>query len=262
MQKRVLPRKPVTLPSLDSLGAGLGPRMERASAGLGGLAFVAPQLVQRAPDALFAPLRHSLSDAYVALNGPSDPVVRSDSERDALDWLESRSSPLPSSDSASFFDALEDLNRRATDGRGGWRTGEIGTARDPRGNSIRFPPVSCVRPQLERLRHLLAQRGTGERPTLFTAAMALVLLTNCHPFRDGNGRVGRVLFNHVLRQGGMSRDVYIPVYELAARSRGGYLIAVRQGELRGEWDALMAFVVKLLDVCRGLVEWERGRSDD
>ena len=261
MQKRVLSRNPVILPVPDSLDPDLWLEMERVSAGLGGMAWVAPLLVQRAPDALFAPLKHRLSGPFVELNGPAESIVRSDAERDALDWFESRSPPLPAGDGPSFIQALEDLNRRATGGSGGWRTGGIGTLHDLRGNSIRYPPLSCVRPQLERLRRLL---GAGERewPALLKATLALVLVTNCHPFKDGNGRVGRILFNHVLRQGGMGSGVYVPVYELASRSEGGYLIALRQGELRGEWGPLLEFVMKMLGVYRELVERERRFSND
>ena len=260
MQNSVLSRKQVALPSLESLGAELSLEMARISAGLDDLTSVPPLLVRRGPDDLFAPLRHPLSAHFVALNGPPEAATRSEAECDALNWFESRPPLLREANQACFLQAMEDLNRRLTGVRGGWRTGGISTAQDLQGNRIRFPPHSCVRPQMEQLRRLL-RHGVVDRPAVFTATMALVLLTNCHPFRDGNGRVARVLFNHILRTGGMRAGVYVPVYELVARSEGGYLIAVRQGELRGDWEPLLKFVMNMLGVHVALARWEQRISD-
>ena len=145
---------------------------------------------------------------------------------------------------SGFRDQLAALNHALTDGEGGWRTGFVKLADDRAGNQIYFPPVSAVPRQLERLRLLLAE--PDDAPPLFTAAIAHVLLLNCHPFTDGNGRTARVLLNHVLRSGGMGRDVYFPLYEIAPRSHGGYEIALRMAELRGDWTVLLRWFLEAL----------------
>ncbi len=91
-------------------------------------------------------------------------------------------------------------------------------------------------------------------PALFDAALVLCLFVNCHPFTDGNGRVARILFNHTLRRGGMPDDVYVPFYEIAARSRGGYVIALRHAEVRGDWHPIMSWVMEAIRCHRALGE--------
>lgn len=251
MRQKVLRRNPVALPALDSLPEALITDLAQSSEALAHLTPVSPALVERAPDQLFSVLVHPLSGPYIELNGRVKTPLRSDREAEALAWLEDRHAPPSVANPLAFTAMLEGLNHHMVGDRSGWRTGPIGTAADKRGNSILFPPVAHTRSQMERLRELL---DTGARtvPAIFTAAMALVLLTNCHPFRDGNGRVGRILFNHALRRGGMPRGVYVPFSELAGRSEGGYLIALRQGELRGQWGPLLEFVMTILDVHRVL----------
>lgn len=253
MRDKVLRRNPVALPSLDSLPEALITKLAQSSEALARLTPVSPSLVEQAPDQLLSSLVHPLSRPYVELNGQVKTPLRSDREAEALAWLEGRYAPSSISNPLAFTAMLEDLNRYIVGERSGWRIGPIGTAADKRGNSILFPPVAHTRLQLERLRE---QLDTGARtvPAIFTAAMALAFLTNCHPFRDGNGRVGRILFNYALRRGGMPRGVYVPFSELAGRSEGGYLIALRQGELHGQWDPLLEFVMAMLDVHRVLVE--------
>ena len=84
-------------------------------------------------------------------------------------------------------------------------------------------------------------------PPAFRAAVVHVLLLNCHPFTDGNGRVARILLNHVLKQGGMPDGVYLPLYEVANRFMGGYEIALRFAEIRGDWEPFLQY---LLDAIR------------
>lgn len=260
MEATVLRRRPVAVPSFEGFPCDLRVELVAVSAALETLAPLAPLRVKEAPDSLFAPLRHRLSGPYVALHGHSETPIRSEAERKGLGWLESRHPALGCGDPAAFPEALEALDLMLAGERGGWRTGTIRTVKDARGNSIRFPPLSSVRRQLERLRRLL-DRSSGEAPPLFVATMAIVLLTNCHPFKDANGRIGRILFNHVLRRGGMARSVYVPLFELAARSEGGYLIALRQGELRGDWEPLLEFMIAMLGVHRALSSWHAAVSD-
>lgn len=255
MEQKLLRRQTIVPPDPGSLPAALVTRLARASSSLAELAPVSPQRIVHAPATLVAPLRHPLSDAYLERNGPAEAPIRADIESAALDML---GSSLDTADPAVFARALASANDHVTGGGGGWRQGHVGTAPDMCGNSIVFPPRARAGDQIDRLRKLL---GRADIPAIFTAAMALALLTNCHPFRDGNGRVARLIFNHALRRGGMPPDVYIAFSELAGRSDGGYLIALRQGELRGQWEPFLEFVMTIIGVHRSLAQWD-GRIAD
>ena len=48
-------------------------------------------------------------------------------------------------------------------------------------------------------------------PVLAHAALAHAQFETIHPFPDGNGRTGRALFHSMLRRGGLTRNVTVPV---------------------------------------------------
>lgn len=256
MQKQTLCRNPIVPPVLADLDGDLVDRLFRSSTALGRLTPLAGEVVKQVPDEAFASLVHPLSPSYIELNGPADTPPRASEETAALAWFESELVSVDPVNPDAFATALEALDRRLVGEAGGWRTGPIGTAADPRGNMIMFPPVARIAGQLASLRGLLTS-DPAITPAVFAAAMTLALLTNCHPFRDGNGRVARVLFNHMLRLGGMPPHVYVPFSELAGRSDGGYLIALRQGELHGRWAPYLEFVLTMLDVHRNLAAGDR-----
>jgi hypothetical protein len=251
VQQHTLRRKPIVPPALADLDGDLVDRLFRSSAALCCLMRLGGEIPMRASDNAFASLVHPLSPSYVELNGPAATPPRASDEAAALAWFEIEVALIDPDHPDAFAAVLEMLDRRLVGDAGGWRPGPIGTAADPRGNKILFPPVAEVAGQLVPLRALLASDPLTT-PAVFAASMALALLTNCHPFRDGNGRVARILFNHALRRGGMPPHVYVPFSELAGRSDGGYLIALRQGELHGRWAPYLEFVLTMLDVHRNL----------
>jgi Fic/DOC family len=144
----------------------------------------------------------------------------------------------------AFRARLVELNLCVTDSVGGWRSCPIHLDGDKAGHEVFFPPPAAIPAQLEKLRRFLV--SGDNTPALFRAAVAKALILNCHPFTDGNGRVSRVLFNYILRQGGMPAQVYIPFYEIARRSHGGYEIALRQAEIRGEWEPFLRFMLAVV----------------
>ncbi len=205
---------------------------------------ISPQIIDTAPEKYFLVLRHELSAHYLALHPIGMPPGRSSLEVDALAAFEASAEPLHLHSACNFREQLVGLNLVLTNGKGGLRTGSVRLADDQQGNRIFFPHVSAVPGQLERVRLLLADGGN--EPPLFTAAIAYVLFLNCHPFRDGNGRTARVLFNHLLRQVGMPREAYFPFHEIARRSHGGYEIALRIAEIRGDWEPFLRFILNAI----------------
>lgn len=255
MEQQRLARRPILPPDLDSLSTGLVTRLAHASVALGELQPVSTEKAISAPAAALARLRHPLSDAYLSRNGRVATAPRTDVEAAALKAL---GSALDPEDRGSFVPGLKRANELVTNGGGGWRGADICTAPDQHGNSIVFPQRRHVAEQVERTREVLLRR---DAPAIFKAAIALALLTNCHPFRDGNGRVARMVFNYALRSGGMPDTVYIAFSELAARSDGGYLIALRQGELRGEWEPFLEFALTMIEVHCALAHLDLADGD-
>jgi Fic family protein len=246
MRHAILQRNAINSPDFHSLPTNCQIELRSISSKLPQYTLVPLKTVIDASDTHFNTLTHPLSDHFLALNGKQRLLVRSNEEARVLNWL--AKTELGDCDHDSFKRLLEKANSRLTNDDGGWRSTHISMNKDLRGNAIQFPDVSVVSHQLELLRQMLHVECTV--PPVFAALSALALLTNCHPFRDGNGRVGRVLFNYALHKGGMPKNVYVPFYEISARSYGGYQIALREAEIRGKWEPLSWFSCKMLNVYR------------
>lgn len=71
-------------------------------------------------------------------------------------------------------------------------------------------------------------------PVLAQAAIAHAQFETIHPFPDGNGRTGRALIHSMLRRGGLTRTVTVPVSAGLLRDRQAYfdaLTAYREGDV-------------------------------
>jgi hypothetical protein len=240
-------RGAVDAPCFARLGENFRAEIVAASAALPGLAPVLPEAIEQAPDGLFFALRHDLSEHYVALNGTPTPAPRSAKEMEVLTWLAAGSEDLRAATAEAFRASLAEVNRRLTDGAGGWRGGAIRLGGDRAGNRVYFPPVCAMDAQLDKLRVVLADEA--DHPPLFRGVVAYALLLNAHPFSDGNGRTARLILNYVLREGGMHSNVYLPLYEIAHRSLGGHDIALRTAELRGDWEPIFGYFLSALQCC-------------
>lgn len=244
-------RGAIGVPCFARLGDRVRAEIAAASATLPGLAPLAPEATLAASDACFKALRHPLSDHYLALNRRPALEPRSAKEAEVLAWLGAGAEYFGPADADAFRALLAEVNRRLTDGAGGWRGGAIRLGGDRAGNRVYFPPVSAMNAQLEKLRVVLAD--DADHPPLFRGIVAYALLLNAHPFSDGNGRTARVMLNYVLREGGMHSNVYLPLYEIAYRSLGGHDIALRTVELRGDWEPLFGYFLGALQCCRELI---------
>lgn len=199
------------------------------------------------PD-LWGRLRHDLSWCFLDANvAPDDWCFKSGAESAALsrveDFLEYA---LAKGSPALFTTALMDACSLALAARAIYRVGEmsVGTT-EARGGRVVFP--HCVLAQ-QRVRGLTTFLASAPYPArTLTAIVGMVCLTNAHPFINGNGRTSRILFNWLLRRGGMSAKVYLPLYEMIGRSQGGFQLRVRQAEIRGEWDGIVEYGCDILE---------------
>jgi len=132
---------------------------------------------------------------------------------------------------------------------------------------VRFRPVSA-RETPKAMAELCRAYGAGVRERVvppLVAAAALVFDFLCiHPFRDGNGRVSRLLGLLALYQHGYEVGRYISTERLIEDSRDDYYAALRgssEGWHRGRHDLVPWLVYFLSIVRRAYVTFESRAGD-
>jgi Fic family protein len=66
------------------------------------------------------------------------------------------------------------------------------------GNAVRFPAREAAADSLNKTAEFIRHQ-CHTHPELMAITGMLSVFTN-HPLKDGNGRVGRVLFNHLMQE--------------------------------------------------------------
>lgn len=124
------------------------------------------------------------------------------------------------------------LKHEMSKGPGLFRLGPIYVRREPTGELVYEGPPAEEAPSL--VRELMAElNGTENLPVMVRAAMAHLNLVMIHPYRDGNGRMARILQSLVMAQDGIlapefaSIEEYLgrntqPYYEVLAEVGGGH----------------------------------------
>lgn len=116
---------------------------------------------------------------------------------------------LDESSIITMHDAL--LRDVAPEFTGDWRQQQVWIG----GGSISPHSASFVPPHHSRVPELMADLvrfcTRTEIPVLIQAAIAHAQFETIHPFPDGNGRTGRALIQGMLRHGGLTRNVTVPV---------------------------------------------------
>ena len=123
-----------------------------------------------------------------------------------------------------------DLRKRP----GLWRSGAIWIQNEPNGETVYEGPDVELVPEL--MRTLV--RGLDNPPhdpPMVQAAMAHLNLVMIHPFRDGNGRMGRCIQSLVLARHGVLSPVFCSIEEyLGSNTQAYYDILAQVGE--GRWS--------------------------
>jgi len=179
-------------------------------------------------------LRHRLSP-YMRMPALNLRMLGSLEESEALiyqQWRRTLSGPLSTPDVQRFI-AL------STGGDGGLRTRPV-VLRSQDGRTLL--PMVKARDAVERLAELLSRQvNVSPGHGVSAAVQMLALANNAHAFADGNGRLGRALFNFCLHRAGLPEACFIPLKVLTVLSRGGYEVRLREAELYGRWDGLYAY---------------------
>lgn len=115
----------------------------------------------------------------------------------------------------------------------------IGSTHPPR---ITFvpPPPDRVAPSLDQLEAFLHDR-LARTPTLLKAALAHVQFETIHPYRDGNGRLGRLLITLLLcAEGTLSEPLlYLSLY--FKQNRSAYYEQLQRVRTHGDWEGWLEF---------------------
>lgn len=107
-------------------------------------------------------------------------------------------------------------------------------------------PPAYVGPAAEDVPPLMSEivawldRGDPDAHFVLRAAMAHLHLVSVHPFRDGNGRVSRIMQSLVLARGGLLAPEFVTVEEYLGRNTDAYyatLRTVQGGTYQPERDA-------------------------
>lgn len=115
---------------------------------------------------------------------------------------------------------------------GRWRQGPIGvTAAD---GSLEFegPDAEAI-PALMAETIAWLQDGDLDAPVVVRAAMAHLHLTSVHPFRDGNGRVSRIVQSLVLAREGLLSPEFSSIEEYLGEHTPAYYAALREVQAGG-----------------------------
>jgi hypothetical protein len=193
-------------------------------------------------------LAHHLS-SHIEQRSPSKQGsdARSPIEKAALAHHQARlTGAIEAMKPGSFASAMVALSETLLGRKGVLRRGPLVLRSSDDSAFIELPGIEALGAQLDALGKLLAGSSAGSR--FVRACVAYVGLLNAHPFEDGNGRVARVVFNLELRRLGMPNDAYVPLYAAMCQSRGGYEIRLRQAELHGEWDPLVRYLCRVVEI--------------
>lgn len=120
-----------------------------------------------------------------------------------------------------------------------WRTGPIGVTGADGALEYQGPDAEEVVPLMEEVVSWLADESDTEH-VFVRGAMAHLNLISVHPFRDGNGRVARIVQSLVLARGGLASPEFFSIEEYLGEHTQQYYSALREtqgGSYRPERDA-------------------------
>jgi Fic family protein len=104
------------------------------------------------------------------------------------------------------------------------------------------PPPTEVERLMSGLEHYLAQRS--DLPPLVRTAMVHYHFEAIHPFRDGNGRVGRLLMTLMLFSDGLLPAPMLYLSAFLERNRAEYYTLLLEVSTKGAWNAWIEFVLR------------------
>jgi Fic family protein len=113
-----------------------------------------------------------------------------------------------------------------------WREGPIGVTAADRSLEFRGPDAEKVPALMTEIVKWL-QKGDKEADEVVRAAMAHLNVTSVHPFRDGNGRISRIVQSLVLALEGARSPEFFSIEEYLGTHTQDYYAALREVQAGG-----------------------------
>lgn len=92
------------------------------------------------------------------------------------------------------------------------------------------------------------------KPSFEKAMIAHLGFVMAHPFRDGNGRLSRMLMNAYLEEANLPRVTVFQYW------RENYIDALKAWSIHGKWDSFNALMSKMIDV-RNSLDWNQNLKE-
>ena len=123
----------------------------------------------------------------------------------------------------------------------GRRTGAHSTNPIHASRFVPVPPGDRLRAGVRALIDWLHQDHAGDIDPIIAAGMAHYQFETLHPFRDGNGRLGRFLIVLALLNSGVLSEPTLTVSPWFEERRAEYYDALLRVSTHGDWDTFLAF---------------------
>lgn len=117
---------------------------------------------------------------------------------------------------------------------------------DPTKRKILFVPIRPEKLQdgLEQLFHYIEQ---STEPDLIKTALAHLEFEALHPFKDGNGRIGRMLITLMLWRSGVISEPHFYVSNYFEEHKNEYIDTMRRTSETGDWNDWCEFFLKAVE---------------
>ena len=153
--------------------------------------------------------------------------------------------PISQSMIKAIHQRLLSLGRGATKSPGEFKT-EQNYLADRNKKKILFVPISPEKLQ-DGLDILFEYISNNTEPALIKAAMTHIEFEALHPFKDGNGRIGRMLITLMLWKSGTISAPHFYVSGFFEENKDEYIDTMRRASETGNWDEWCAFFLKAIE---------------
>lgn len=111
---------------------------------------------------------------------------------------------------------------------------------------ILFTPISPERLD-EGMDRLIQYMNDDNQQIHIRTALAHLEFEALHPFKDGNGRIGRMLIPLMLWQGGILSEPYFYISAYLEQRRDDYIDKMREVSANGAWEDWIIFFLEALE---------------
>lgn len=117
------------------------------------------------------------------------------------------------------------------------------------GKIVYTPPrgTELLLDKLENLIHFLNNTNTPPMEPLLKMAIAHYQFEAIHPFRDGNGRIGRILNVHYVAKTGLLEYPVLYLSQYITANKHDYYETLAGVSQRGDWQSWLIYILKAVD---------------